>query len=204
MSNYENLSNEQKELVKYWINKIASSPLSETKEMFFEKYLSPTPIIEAGKWYKSDLGHLWFVEEVDHNRKQECVGNTCKSYGFGKSGKWYGSDWRCLEDSNSIYTEAPREEVEARLIEEAKRRYQGAKIKPLNEHLFYKYHGKGVDLNFSDFDYDKKCLWVVSTERWRAIVFENGQWAEIIDLKDEIRDSIERLKKEIEILESKL
>lgn len=182
---FEKLDNEQKELVKYWIEKFENHS-NITKEDFTEKYLTPEPVIEVGKWYKHKDGSYpnWLVFNG---------GEDSLTYGFTAAGDWdtdfkvwYIKEWG---------VEATREEVEKRLIEEAKIRgyREGIDVDSAQTGKKYTINGKVRFL----FDRNVLCFDNVT-------IFFEGKWADIIDEKAEIRESVARLEAEIKELKSKL
>lgn len=201
MEKFETLNNEQKELVKYWIRKFAKDQftlgLVETPDSFIEKHLTPEPVIEVGKWYKGN-----------NNRCKKalffCTGfnNSSKPLGYGFD--VYG-DWCDLDDVTwtSEVTEATLEEVEQRLIEEAKRIgfVKGAKIKGIGINKdISNVCNSPINGNFKFFSDSN----ILDSEYGTGHVFNNGKWAEIIDEKSELRETIAKLRAELSTLEAQL
>lgn len=200
--NYENLTNEQKELVRYWIEKfwyestVIGTKILEGKQSFTEKYLTPTPVIEVGKAYKYPTNKflLFIKEKLD---EKHVIG-----YGFNESGEWRSEHKFGIL---SQVEEATLEEVKERLIEEAKKYIQksfirfsdGEKICNKLVNPEFEYHPNGLQFN-SKFK-GKPCL----TLNGNVIMFD-GKWAEIIDDKQEIRDKVEVLEAELKELKSML
>lgn len=195
MEKFEKLDNEQKELVKYWIYKLDKHFKIGGIQSFIEKHLTPEPVIEVGKWYKGKNNackKLLFF----------CTGfnNSSKPIGYGFDGN---GDWCDLDDVTwtSEVTKATPEEVAQRLIEEAERRYKQG------DTISYRNRGKAKivgDIYFAD-----ECgIVAVLTDSKSTNPFyplmDNGEWAEIIDEKAEIRESVARLEAELKELKSKL
>lgn len=195
MKKFEKLDNEQKELVKYWIEKFLGNAFKTTEtKAFIEKHLTPEPVIEVGKWYKSNSGHLFFTEKETTDKTEPFI-----AYGFTSNGEWTDSDPRMFS-KNLGWEEATPEEVEQRLFEYAKSKgYKNGNYicactpdmhtKNVKEHIYY----------------DRKLNDVIHGEESRGnFLMHQGKWAEIIDEKAEIRESVARLEAELQELKSKL
>lgn len=194
---FEKLDNEQKELVKYWIEKLAkeakSSIVTIETRSFTEKYLTPEPVIEVGKWYKHKDGSYpnWLVFNG---------GEDSLTYGFTATGDW-GTDFKVWY-IKEWGVEATREEVEQRLIEEAKRRgfVNGAKTTGIDDDSQEIIKGTFFINKLKDgLNAHLKSNGILG-----VTIFKDGKWAEIIDEKAEIRESVARLEAELKELKSKL
>lgn len=195
MEKFEKLDNEHKELVKYWFEKYRKGYDSFNK--FIEKHLTPEPVIEVGFWWKFEGVNdfdcsklLIFVTGFNNNGKP-------KGYGFDIDGKWIEDDenYWCVYDLKPI--KATPEEVEQRLIEEAKK--IGYKPGMAIESLFSMSNNKIS--THAEYVYTHKDNDIVYGGVW---IYKNGKWAEIIDEKTEIRESVARLEAELQELKSKL
>jgi len=125
--------------------------------------------LELNKWYKSDMGGLWFAAEfLDGGKKQ-------RSYGFNRKSEWINSGYR---DSTGLVLATPQE-IESALINEAKKRgYKDGNYKCLS--LSSRTYSHSDDYIF----YNDKLYsgWV---DDHRNIIFQNGKWAEIIEQQKE-------------------
>ena len=195
--NYEKLDNDQKEMVKYWIEKYhRTGYIIETSslhlEQFIEKHLTPEPVIEAGFWYKHPGGR--HPEWLAYNDGKD-------GYGFGTTGKWingYDGLKRYLHQIKAV--KATPEEVKSRLIEEAKRR--GYKYGNYDCILYPSLNAVISADNFYLFD---NSLWHgESSNKISNCVMYKGKWAEIIDDKAEIKEQIKKVRQELHKLESQL
>ncbi len=202
--NYEKLDNDQKELVKYWIEKYSDESIlpfaTNECDNFIEKHLTPEPVIEVGFWYKHPNGrHPNWLAYNDGG----------DGYGFGTNGSWLDGYDGIVRYLHQIKAEkATRQEVEQRLIEEAKRRgfVEGAKYDCVLS--------EATNLNFTDafnghvnkWQYDHKNQTL--SKECNQYIFNKGKWAEIIDDKSEVIDEIlgfiARIETELEGLKSKL
>lgn len=194
MEKFEKLDNEQKELVKYWIDRFQKES-SFIYPQFTEKYLTPEPVIEVGLWWKFEEREysefkklLIFVTGFHNNGKP-------KGYGFNVYGNWIEDDdnYWCVDGLKPI--KATPKEVEQRLIEEAKSKglSQGNSIISTSGEVFRNILG----------------CWAYNSERNKlyyggAEIFDNGKWAEIIDEKAEIRETIAKLRTKLSTLEAQL
>lgn len=110
---FEKLDNEQKELVKYWVDRFYNecSPLS--RHEWIDKYLTPEFNPKVGTWYitTDDDGNEFLFNHQEDG----------KSYGFFK-GVWTDTYWDTTSNWTNPVTEATPEEVKQRLIKEANRR----------------------------------------------------------------------------------
>lgn len=189
----EKLDNKQKELVKYWIEKFCEAPCSMTKTPFIEKYLTPEPVIEAGKVYI--LGDCFMIFANSFNRCKAII----IGYGFDFSGNWKNEMSYKISSSDSI-KEATPEEYEPRLIEFAKSKgYKNGNYKcACSPHL----QTENVS-EYIYYDSDMRSI-IHGTKTKGNFLIHNGKWAEIIDDKSEIRESVARLEAELQELKSKL
>lgn len=192
MNKHENLDNDQKELVKYWIGKIPISSLSVIGiNEFTEKHLTPEPVIEVGFWYKSPGNKFMvFVEEYNPVTKM-IIG-----FGFNNCGYWFNK----TKTSYDKLEKATPEEYEPRLIEEANSKYKKGDVIKYKDRI-----GKII----GEIYFAGGCKLVsvgtdCKTHNNFFPLMENGKWAEIIDEKQPIRDEIDAIKKHLEELKSKL
>lgn len=132
------------------------------------------PKFEVGKWYKTDIGSLYFAEKIENDR--------LLGYGFGGvSGDWdIGNINGCCLLSD-IIRPATDKEVEEALIKEAERRgfKKGVKISRKNEAF-------SPNLGYSELEMSIRPMYRPERNRlevYGCSVFQNGFWAEII--KDE-------------------
>lgn len=190
---FETLNNEQKELVKYWIEKFLGNAFKTTEtKAFIEKHLTPEPGIEVGKWYitTDKEGNEYLFNHQDRG----------SSYGFFK-GNWISENWFTGDGWPNTPRQATPEKVKQRLIEEAKRRYKR------EDTISYRNRGKAKivgDIYFAD-----ECgIVAVLTDSKSTNPFyplmDNGEWAEIIDEKREIEDEIDFITHRLEQLKTKL
>lgn len=191
---HENLSNDQKEIVRYWIGKIPLESLNLNGiNSFIKEHLTPEFNPKVGTWYitTDDDGN-----EFLFNHQEEGT-----SYGFFK-GVWSNTYWDTSCNWTNNPREATREEVELRLIEEAKRRgfvegvktidIDGDKSEIIKGTFFINTLKRGLNAHLK------------SNDILGVTIFRNGQWAEIIDPKQEVRDKIEVLEKELKELKGML
>lgn len=198
MEKFEKLDNEQKELVKYWIIKYAfNGKLSRAK--FIEKHLTPEPVIEVGKWYitTDKEGNEYLFNHQDRG----------SSYGFFK-GKWISENWSTGDGWPNTPRQATPEEVKPRLIEEAERRgyKDGIKFRDLdtgNIRTIVSNVFPLVTIERLNVSTPSK-EWIINNGASNPYIYDNGKWAEIIDEKAEIRESVARLEAELQELKSKL
>lgn len=157
----------------YWKERIEK----EFPELFENK-------LEVGKWYKGDLGHLYFLDKI-----VKCPYNPHLSYGFDLCGEWSENTAISLNHpQGSKYTEATDKEVEEALINEAKKRgYKNGNhacltvyvtCKNIKENAFFYYNGS---------------LWEGNSEGNNCI-FRDGKWAEIIEApeKELTKEQVEK------------
>lgn len=142
--------------------------------------LKALPVYELNRWYKHPNGLLYFINN-------ECEYGHLYGYGFDNDG-----GWSVRNDDNAFFcafnsvakkeiTEATPKEVEKAMIEEAKKRYNaGDVIKCLD--------GVESEVNGTDFVFNNNSLFSngerINWGDWfntSAKVFENGQWATIIE-----------------------
>lgn len=200
--NHENINNEQKELVKYWIEKYSKRQEYTLKE-FIEKHLSPTPKIEVGKWYHIENGGLWFVEEVDVPTQ---FGLINYGYGINAAGIFKEKgDEKFGIGPQLFIKEANKEEVKEGLIQEAKRRgYTKGNFKCLRGYTECK---KWKDVNpfyVSYLESTKDSVWITGIHTYHLCVFDKGKWAEIVDENVGVKETIARLESELKTLKSQL
>ena len=192
--NYEKLDNDQKELVKHWIDKYksecvyTSSFIDDVK--FFDEHLKSEPFIKVGKYYKGNKQNnskiMYYCTSVDQN-------GDPLGYGFNVDGNWVNNDarpWTCK------VIEISEDEWSGRVIEESKRKGYKPGIKVISVHDNYTrriIEGSLRKLSFIDILYFSN-----------ATIYENGKWAEIIDEKAEVRAEIQELQDRLEQLKSKL
>lgn len=192
MNKHENLDNEKKELVKYWIDKLFKSydtPILESESItFIEKHLSPTPVLMPKKWY-------WYNDCLlcyQSTREDKVI----RAYGFLYSGIWQNES--NFGDVPKQWKEATPEEYEPRLIELAKSKgYRLGNFKCLRFPPLTIIDAK------SDIFVEDGNVWMGEKTRANCIM-HNGKWAEIIDTKAEIRESVARLEAELQTLKSQL
>ena len=140
---------------------------------------------EYGKWYRYRRQPKFLAFVKDRSNR----------YGFNMHGIWF--NMRAGEPLDNGYILATKEEVEQRLIEEAKRRgYKNGNY----ECLLGDY---GTEENVKEcFYYDTDgCLYHGGEDDANNIVFEKGTWAEI---KNPIKEKIEKLEQELKQLRNKL
>lgn len=148
--------------------------------------LEPKKELEAGRWYRT-------------NRALFNHQNGYDSYGF-LDNKWVADNWKTnLDDFVGVTpVQATPKEVEQALIEEANRRYNvGDKLSLFNDYGYVS--GNGIysgDFDDLSFCIDSNTLAVKTTNGFYQMVFNNGQWATVIE-KDKFTDSdvaiVERL-----------
>lgn len=165
MEKFENLDNEQKQLVEYWIRKYQEADVMPfINEAFIKKHLTPNPIIEAGFWYRFPHEEKWmlYVEKSNHE--------TFSGYGFDACGKWM-SDWKMLDLMNlkGLVKVTPKE-VESRLIAEAKRRDLDKDLERLESFYF--------ENNELHAKYGRIQHTLVS-----KCILKNGEWADVSEHK---------------------
>ena len=128
--------------------------------------------LEVGKWYKSDAGGKWFIEELR--------GTQQKSYGFNLMGKWSSS----MNRLSTGLIELSLKEVGKALIKEARRRgyregvliediYTGIKERP------------NITVSSDDFDWEeipvgKRAGVMALRDSEGSILFTDGHWTQII------------------------
>ena len=132
--------------------------------------------LKVGEWYKKkDYGDLMFYFNGKYTNK-----NNVDNYGFDYNGIFQEVIGVHKHEVNEYY-EATKQEIEQALTNEAKRR--GFETSE-NEFHFYK---------------EDNTLLIDGVE-----IFNNGQWAEIIDEKAELKEEIKELRKKLKSLEEKL
>jgi hypothetical protein len=120
-------------------------------------------VIEPGRWYTSDTGGLWFIQEIRDGQQI--------SYGFNRIGNWDKSSTRLstgLEPTTESF-------VEKKLIAEAlKRGYAKGNFTCLIDEADEGFNG----WHYSEFD---NILYTSKRHMGGMAVFRNGEWAEIKD-----------------------
>lgn len=128
--------------------------------------------LEVGKWYKTPKHGkaMFFITEI--------IGDAIYGYGLNSEGTWRHISCFCLADSKANEP-ATREEVEAMLIAEAKKRgfVEGANVKGLGVLSLGECMG-----NDSGYYYDSNFNWLLANISLgqNAFIFEKGQWATIV------------------------
>ena len=151
--------------------------------------------LKVGEWYKDiercGTGYYCIKSITD---------GTFRYYGFSIGGVWHKNDWYFIDSCN--LEKATKQEVEETLINEAKRRgfKEGVKFKCLisaevgvlieDYFLYNGSFGRGNSLE-SAFKND-----IIN-----GVLFKEGQWAEIIDEKTELKQEIKEL--EVKLKESR-
>lgn len=132
----------------------------------------------VGKWYKDNRG---------------CIVNfqgDIKGYGFTKTNNaWYNSECWGLDNDKLDWQEATQQEVEKALKAEAVRRY---KVGDCVKSFFHK--GNPV-LKIKEKDFNINAQGGVNctgTNHYMPVVYENGNWAEIIQPKKMTQAEIEK------------
>lgn len=150
--------------------------------------------IEVGKWYKTRGESLFYLSSFD------CGKN--KGYGFDSFGDWVDNreTIRFFGYKSDINREATEKEVEEALIKEAKRKgFQvGVRFKGM-----YKVENLRNGIFFYKCATYRLCLIDNSKDSGNYIFWE-GNWAEIIDDKSEIKEQVAKLQKELDTLKSQL
>lgn len=138
---------------------------NEIEEAFPELF---KPKLEVGKWYKNTFfgKSLFCVTEI----KEDGWYNAC---GFDHTGCWDSGNWGRINNSNR--EEATKEEVEQRLIEEAKRRGFKVGVTVVNVDDEDRVREIGILYGF-DWDTDFENGLTYDSE----LIFKDGKWAEII------------------------
>lgn len=196
---FENPTEEQKELIRYWIKKMFKENITKQHQYdWIEKHLSPKPKIEVGKWYKSTCsnGVISYCY---------CSHPDFTGYGFNSSGEWVEKNiWLKFKES---WKEATEKEVEERLIQEAiKRGYKPGNFKCLGN---WDNSGQFLKGNAESFTYEKESpnpnsLWIHNIHTYSLLLFHNGKWAEIIDENKEVKEAIARMEAELETLKKQV
>lgn len=194
---FEKLDNEQKELVRYWIDKLVieskSSVASVEARSFTEKHLTPDPVIEVGKAYKYPDADGWmlFVSKIDSD-------GFVHGYGFDTNCLWM-DQWEQKHKRELENVVECTEQFKERLVEEAERKAYKSGMKLLSPRT-------------GDLHTTKNCWtpnFLHASDGFHfyymdACVMSNGKWADVIDEKAEIRQSVARLEAELKELKSKL
>lgn len=127
------------------------------------------PELEVEKWYK-DIRHnskaLFYLEKIINHET-----NGMKSYGFTINGDWTESCNRSNDVFQKFTEEATPQEVETALINEAKKR-------GFNVYGAYIESTQGICGNITGgrYVYSSNKLYYSG-----FVIFDNGQWAEIIE-----------------------
>jgi hypothetical protein len=185
---FDNPTEEQKEMIRYWIDKFIGHSMTEPYDEFVKKHLSPKPKIEVGKFYKSNvIDNKFMLYITDFELSPDGKFKIVKGYGFASDGEWID----CPRLDATYYynlSESTEQEIAERLIEEAKRRgYKEGNFKCLllpTKHI-------GSDFMIKDGSIFMGC----------QCCMHKGKWADIIDEKAEVKQKIQNLKKEIDDLE---
>lgn len=137
--------------------------------------------LEVWKWYKGSAKSeksLYFIQDIDDSAE-----NGVLCYGRNRSGYWSPSMRRSNYSLKNEFTEATREEVEAMLIAEAKKRgfVEGANVKGLDSYSGVLSLGKCIG-NDSGYYYSSYFNWLVAnvTPEQNTTIFNNGKWATIV------------------------
>ena len=128
--------------------------------------------LEVGKWYKMK-GNTHFLCNFNGN-----IGNNGNSYGFNLKGKWMDNSM-CFQNSDT-YVEATPEEVEASLINEAKNRGYKEGVRIYDVYLKEKTRVSSDKLDYEMCGYNPDNHGMCLRDSAGAIIFSNGQWAEIL------------------------
>ena len=152
-------------------------------------------VLEVGEWYKDlDGKGLYYITKIKED--------SFWFYGLDVNGNWEDNDWYLIKNCN--LSKATKQEIEQTLTEEAKRRgfKKGVKFKCLisaevgvlieDYFLYNGSFGRGNSLE-SAFKND-----IIN-----GVLFKEGQWAEIIDDKYELKQEIKYLRKKLKSLEEK-
>lgn len=208
MEKFEKLDNEQKELVKYWIDKSRECFAYTDHSEFIEKHLKPEPVIEVGIWVKAKYQSSKFMVFIESLEQPDKDDNSVKSYGFSKSGEWMDSELRCPIFLTNRCVKATPEEAKTRLIEEANRKgyrdgvkfrdLETGNIRTIRSNSFSSVTETSIHVSTPQEE------WIVCNGISNPRIHDNGKWAEIIDEKAEIRESVARLEAELKDLKSKL
>lgn len=122
--------------------------------------------LEPGKWYKSKIGGLWFVEEFKDN------GNTQTSFGINKYGDW--QDRSYTRNSEGL-VKAIHQEVETALKNEAVKRYK------VGDYIFDGWSKIQANIERLDkFDFSYNTLFVLNNNNSKTALFCDGIWATVI------------------------
>lgn len=142
-------------------------------------------VLEDNTWYIYETKSIQFNIKNGHG------------YGYSNSQGWVDKcEWLRYPNCNGLAKKATKQEVEEALIKEAKRRgYKNGNYKCLSSRTI-----KVVDRYF--FDKDNR-LWH-GVKGVANLVFINGQWAEIIDEKAELKQEIKELEVKLQELRDKL
>lgn len=144
--------------------------------------------IEVGKWYKlpDDDEFLFCVTELVGDKK-------ANGYGWDGNGKWRDAE-NTTWGTNDIIP-ATREEVEAALIAEAKRRYRdGDKVGRLASRYLGKGNSMVIQMLRDSFMESNNSVWVPSDNDYAICLFTDGKWAAVITPASALAEDIQALK----------
>jgi len=138
------------------------------------------PGLEVGKWYKGDVDKniaVYFITEI--------TGDDFSAYGINYKGIWVDNKPHFgLINCENIRL-ATEKEVSAALIKEAKRRYIGdiRILTPSKERREYDLKGLYA------YEFIENSLWAKFVG-YSTLLFQDGQWAEIVEQPKEIDWSV--------------
>lgn len=145
--------------------------------------------LEIGKWYvfswyhdPNDVIGVYLIDKINYDE-------VWFKYGVNISGNyWSERDWYSKTHNWRLATP---QEVEQALVEEANRRYKvGDKLSLFNGYVYVSgdgiYSGDFDDLSFC---IDRNTLAVKTTNGFYQMIFNNGEWAAVIE-----QDKLSRLK----------
>jgi 7-keto-8-aminopelargonate synthetase-like enzyme len=142
--------------------------------------------LEVGKWYKHNKFLLYAIDDTHW-------------YGFDHGAHWEDNvSYTNLLHDNYLQLATP-EEVKTALVNEAKRRYNGKKVK-CN-------HSRNNQVNFNDYEkielsFDN-CLRLYTDRNCICIMDYDGTWATIINeptQKELLQKQVDELKRQIDLL----
>jgi hypothetical protein len=191
MKTFDNPTNEEKEMIRYWIDKYENSNHSSVKG-FYDEHLATKPNIEVGKWYKNKFNSALCY----------CINKELNGYGFSAYNDWVNDCIWLKSQPELNWIEATEQEATERLIEEANRRGYVLGNHKCLRHSFLTYI-EGFDTHFF-FRQKDNTLWIEKRGNRANCVFENGKWADIIDEKAEVKETIARLESELETLKKQV
>lgn len=126
--------------------------------------------LKAGLWYRSTqstTNSIYFLAKISPNPN-----NPHFSYGINGVGEWSESMSRCFPE----FQPAEKWVVSYALKGEARRRYAGKKIKCLTDSPPIEFTGKNIDFYLES----------NSMLSDGALIYRNGEWADVIDGEIEI------------------